>query len=191
MTSAPTEIAIEVGLDPAVFKGAMSAIPSPVAVVTALGDWPHGTTVSAFASLSLDPPMVLISLQTSSALLPVIRQTGHFGLNVLAHGQAAVAATFARRSVDRFEQVDWSVSARVPKLAGVASWTACSVAGLIPAGDHVIVTGLVEAAEHARVPGLIYQHHRFGSFVADAPSPAAGFPDLVYQHRTFGAFVTD
>ena len=158
---------METGLDLEAFRGAMGAIATPVSIVTAMGREPHGTTVSAFASLSLDPPMVLVSLQASSDLLPIIRETGRFGLNVLAHGQAGVGAAFARRGIDRFAAVGWSVSAGVPKLDGVASWTACSVAGLIPAGDHVIVTGLVQAAEHASVPGLVYQHRRFGAFVAD------------------------
>lgn len=167
MTSAMAEVAMEHGLDLEAFRGAMGAIATPVSIVTAMGREPHGTTVSAFASLSLDPPMVLVSLQASSNLLSIIRETGRFGLNVLAHDQADLGATFACRGVDRFAVVDWRVEAGVPKINGVASWTGCSVAGLIPAGDHVIVTGLVEAAEHAAVPGLVYQHRRFGAFAAD------------------------
>lgn len=193
MTSVPHVIPAVFGPDQAAFKHAMGAVATPVSIVTALGDRPHGTTVSAFASLSLDPPMILVSLQTSSTLLPVIRETGRFGLNVLAHDQAATAARFARRGIDRFGQVGWSTSGGVPKLAGVACWTACSVAGLIPAGDHVIVTGLVEAVEFTRVPGLVYQHQTFGAFEAipDGPASVDLFPGLVYQHRSFGAFVTD
>lgn len=152
----------------AAFRGAMGAVATPVSVVTALLDQPHGTTVSAFCSLSLDPPMVLISLASDSDLLGIVRRTRRFGLNVLAHRQSAIGVTFARRGVDRFAGVAWDLSCGLPRLAGVASWAACEVADLIVAGDHVIVTGLTQEADHRDVPGLMYQHRRFGTFVADA-----------------------
>jgi flavin reductase (DIM6/NTAB) family NADH-FMN oxidoreductase RutF len=150
------------------FRGAMGAVATPVSVVTAMLEEPHGTTVSAFCSLSLDPPMVLVSLQGDSDLLAIIRRTRRFGLNVLAHGQSAIGAVFARRGVDRFAGVPWGLSCGLPRLAGVASWAACEVADLIVAGDHVIVTGLTQEADHHDKPGLVYQHRRFGAFVADA-----------------------
>ena len=155
-------------VDSPAFRGAMGAVATPVSVVTAMLDEPHGTTVSAFCSLSLDPPMVLISLADDSDLLEIIRRTRRFGLNVLAHRQSAIGATFARRGVDRFAGVTWDLSCGLPRLAGVASWAACEVADLIVAGDHVIVTGLTQEANHRDEPGLMYQHRRFGAFVADA-----------------------
>ncbi|WP_306943054.1 flavin reductase family protein [Streptomyces phaeochromogenes] len=70
-------------------------------MVTALdGDRPHGTTVSAFASHSLTPPMVLVSLDNRSQLLAVIRRTGRFGLNILGVHQADLATAFARTGPD-------------------------------------------------------------------------------------------
>jgi flavin reductase (DIM6/NTAB) family NADH-FMN oxidoreductase RutF len=154
-------------VDTHAFRGAMGAVVTPVAVVTAMLDEPHGTTVSAFCSLSLDPPMVLVSLQSDSDLLAIIRRTRRFGLNVLAHGQSAIAAVFARRGVDRFDGLAWALSCGLPRLTGTASWAACEVADLIVAGDHVIVTGLTQEADHRDEPGLVYQHRRFGAFVAD------------------------
>lgn len=69
-------------------RDAMAAVASPVAVVTAMdGRRLHGTTVSAFASVSLTPPMVLVSLDNQSQLLAIIRRTGRFGLNVLGSHQ--------------------------------------------------------------------------------------------------------
>lgn len=154
----------EVLVDQQAFRGAMGAVATPVSIVTTtLGD-PHGTTVSAFASLSLDPPMVLVSLQHDSDLLELITQSGRFGLNVLAFDQAGIAATFAKRGLDRFAGVDWAMDQGLPRIAGIAAWTACRVADLVRAGDHTIVTGVVEAADSVDLPGLVYQHRRFGHF---------------------------
>ncbi|WP_318280395.1 flavin reductase family protein [Streptomyces griseoloalbus] len=76
---------------------ASRVVASRVAVVTALdGSRPHGTTVSAFASLSLAPPMALVSLDERSRLLAIIRRSGRFGLNVLGAHQADPASLFAR-----------------------------------------------------------------------------------------------
>ncbi|RZB16065.1 flavin reductase [Streptomyces sp. F001] len=86
------------------FRDAMATVASPVAVVTAMnGRRPHGTTVSAFASLSLTPPMVMVSLDTRSHLLAIIRRTGRFGLNVLGTHQAELAAAFAHSGPDKFQ----------------------------------------------------------------------------------------
>lgn len=148
------------------FKGAMGAVATPVSVVTSYADGAHGTTVSAFMSLSLEPTMVVISLQETSDLLEVLRRSRRFGLNVLAHDQAAVASRFARRGVDRWEGTEWDLVNDVPRVAGNASFVACSISQLITAGDHAILTGLVDYAEHSERSGLVYQHRRFGSFVA-------------------------
>ena len=152
-------------MDVADFKGAMGAIASPVSVVTSATTQPHGTTVSAFASLSIEPPMVLVSLSLTSDLLPVVRESGWFGLNVLAHDQADVALTFARKGVDRFAAIEWEEVLGVPRLAGSAAFVACEVGQFIEAGDHVMVTGFARAAEHRDVAGLSYQHRQFGLFV--------------------------
>lgn len=160
----PVETHAEVIVDHQAFRGAMGAVATPVSIVTTTLDVPHGTTVSAFASLSLDPPMVMVSLQHDSDLLGLISESGRFGLNVLAFDQAGVAANFAKRGLDRFEGVEWAMDQGLPRLAGIASWTACRVVDLVPAGDHTIVTGLVEAADSFNVAGLVYQHRRFGHF---------------------------
>lgn len=159
-------------VDSTAFRGAMGAVATPVSVVTSFDQRPHGTTVSAFASLSLDPPMVLVSLQSDSDLLQVVKRTERFAINVLSAAQTAVAARFARRDIDRFADVAWHLEGGVPRLGGVASWSACRVESLIVCGDHTIVTGLVELADHAEVAGLVYQHRRFGVFTPTDPTPA-------------------
>ena len=155
-------------VDTDAFKAAMGAVATPVSVVTAYGDAPHGTTVSAFMSLSLEPTMVVISLQDGSELLDILRRTRRFGINVLAHDQAAVAAQFARRGIDRWQAIDWELVGGVPRIAGHSSFVVCRVSQAITAGDHVLLTGLVTHAESTHQPGLSYQHRRFGTFTAHA-----------------------
>src|ERR1700727_787104 len=79
-------------VDATVFRDTLARVPTPVTVVTSHIDRrPHGTTVSAFSSLSLEPPMILVSLDQNSDLLKIIQETGRFGVNVLAVGQQSLA----------------------------------------------------------------------------------------------------
>ena len=115
------------------FRDVMAAVASPVAVVTAMdGERPHGTTVSAFASLSLTPPMVLVSLDNRSRLLAIVRRTGRFGLNILGAHQAGLAAVFARPGGDKFDDVIWVPSSNLPRLPGSAAWISTAPAAYWP-----------------------------------------------------------
>ena len=155
------------GVDGATFRAVMASVAAPVSVVTVMaGQRPHGSTVSAFTSLSLDPPMVLVSLDRRSDLLSHIRASGSFGVNVLAAGQAALARAFARKGDDKFDGVAWVPEAGVPRLPGCAGWLACEVASLVPGGDHEVVLGRVIAAEHADFPPLTYHQRSFGTHQA-------------------------
>lgn len=146
------------------FRAAMGAIATPVSVVTAYDGTPHGTTVSAFCSLSLEPPMVLISIDNNSELLATLLPTRRFGLNVLAADQADVAMTFATRGIDRFGVSEWILDDGLPRLSHTASWVSCDLSNVISAGDHMILTGRVHHADTALDrPGLTYQHRTFGT----------------------------
>ncbi|MGW4028591.1 flavin reductase family protein [Streptomyces sp. NPDC004838] len=149
------------------FTDVMAAVPAPVSVVTAMdGDRPHGTTVSAFTSLSLSPPMILVSLDQRSDLLTLVRAGGRFGVNVLASAQSALATSFARKGAAKFAEVTWHREDGLPRLDGVCGWLACTVSGLVDGGDHVIVLGTVVRAEvGARAP-LTYHARGFGTHVA-------------------------
>lgn len=148
------------------FRDVMADVPTPVTVITAMDDArPHGTTVSAFSSLSMNPPMVLVSLNRESVLLDIVARSGMFGVNILASEQAGIATTFARKGNDKFEGVDWRSDFGVPRLEGVLGWVACDVAEIVPGGDHVIVLGNVRTAEtDPRLP-LTYHSRVFGTHV--------------------------
>ena len=97
MTASPLPASRPTALQ-AAFRAAMASVGAPVSVVTTLVDGlPCGTTVNAFASLSMQPPMVLMALDLGSDLLALMRQSGGFGLNVLSSSQTGLALNFARK----------------------------------------------------------------------------------------------
>ncbi|MDT0612269.1 flavin reductase family protein [Streptomyces lancefieldiae] len=148
------------------FRDVMAAVASPVAVVIALdGGRPHGTTVSAFASLSLTPPMVLVSLDERSCLLAVVRRSGRFGVNVLGAHQADPASVFARSGPDKFDGIEWSPSGELPRLPGAAAWIAAEVDDCVDAGDHTVLLAHVTAAEpgEGSLRPLTYHRRSFGT----------------------------
>lgn len=146
------------------FRDVMASVCAPVTVVTALVDGqPHGTTVSAFASLSLTPPMVSVALDRRSTALAMIQRTGRFGVNVLGHGQDELALVFARRDVDRFAAADWHLDHGLPRLAGAASWLVCELTSAVDGGDHLLLLGTVTHAGRTESAPLVYGHRIFGT----------------------------
>ena len=146
------------------FKDAMSQLAAAVTIVTTgTEEAPHGTTVSAFMSLSLDPPMVLVSLDQRSSLLGQLTLGAPIGINVLSTEQGDLARRFADKSVDRFEGVSFSVVDAAPKLPCNHTWVAGNVDQLIAVGDHVLVVVDVEAAEVNSNQPLLYWQREFGT----------------------------
>ena len=151
-------------VDEAAFRAVMASVCTPVSVVTALADErPHGTTVSAFASLSLEPPMVLVALDLQSQLLQLVKTTGRFGVNVLGSGQHQTALVFARKGEEKFAGVTWRLDEQLPRLDEAPGWLVCNVDRLVEGGDHVLVLGRVTAAEHRPAPPLTYHQRLFGT----------------------------
>lgn len=169
-TQAPDKLAVQ-------FRDAMSAVCTPVSVITAMDhDRPHGTTVSAFASLSMTPPSVLVSLDQNSDLLPLILASDRFGMNVLASQQAKLAGQFARKGPDKFVGATWSVDNGVPRLAGVAHWIAAQVLEAVKIADRIVIFGQVVALASAAVPPLTYHGRSFGTHTS--LPPVLTIPDL-------------
>lgn len=147
------------------FRDVMADVCTPVSVVTSMdGDRPHGTTVSAFASLSMTPPMVLVSLDRGSDLLAVVQSTNQLGVNILASDQHGLALQFARKGANKFTGVGWSTRRGVPRLDGVSGWLACDVADLVPGGDHILaLCTVVDAQTQPTGLPLTYRSRAFGT----------------------------
>lgn len=97
-------------VDADTFRDSMARVCAPVTIVATVGfDGPYATTVSAFTSLSLDPPMVMVSLGKQSNLLSHVRSSRRISVNVLAVDQDDLALRFARSGENKFSGVAWQL----------------------------------------------------------------------------------
>lgn len=143
------------------FRSLFRTVPTAVSVVaTRVDDTVHATTISAFTSLSAEPALVMLALKRSSLLLQRLRESGRFGLSVLADDQHAIALTCASSGPDQLTSDLWHPDREDPCLANSAAWCACRVESLIDGGDHVIVIARIIDADHSAASPLV--HHAQG-----------------------------
>jgi flavin reductase (DIM6/NTAB) family NADH-FMN oxidoreductase RutF len=138
-------------MNPEEFRHALSHFASGVTVITSVGRHgePVGTTASAVASLSLDPPLVLACLAHTSATLASLRTHGAFAINVLSSQQRTLSSHFARSgSGVSWETVDFSISpGGLPLLTGAHAIVECALERCLDEGDHAIVIGRLLATD--------------------------------------------
>jgi 3-hydroxy-9,10-secoandrosta-1,3,5(10)-triene-9,17-dione monooxygenase reductase component len=139
--------------DAPTFRQVLARFASGVVVVTgSTGSGPAGLTCQSFSSLSLDPPLVLLSTAKSSTTWPRIAETGRFAVNVLGSDQQELSSRFAVSGGDKFADTPWRPGALGnPLLDGAIAHVECDIAALHDGGDHVIIVGRVRALE---APGL-------------------------------------
>lgn len=150
------------GISAEEFKAALSGFASGVTVITTGEDRNlHGMTATAFASVSLDPPLILVVVHRRNRTAEIIRRTREFAVNVLADHHQPVASYFAgRKDTNCGADVRWLD--QVPILHDALSWLSCSVHEMYEAGDHVIVTGLVRGAGTSQLSSpLLYFRGRY------------------------------
>jgi len=130
---------------PARLREVLGHFATGVTVVAALEEGvPVGFTCQAFASLSLDPPMVVLAPAKSSTSWPRMQRAGHFCVNILAEDQQMVAEAFAISGGDKFDGVPWRAGVSgAPVLEGVLAWAECALEVVHDAGDHELVIGKV------------------------------------------------
>ena len=159
------EIPVIDAVDAVTFRRVVGHFGSGVTVITAVvGGEPVGFTCQSFASLSLDPPMVMFAPSRSSASWLKVRQAGTFCVNVLSDGHAELSDGFARSGTDKFAGVRWRPSRYgAPVLGGVAAFIDCRIWAEYDGGDHVIVAASVLdlAADSTRRP-LVFYRGRYG-----------------------------
>ena len=129
-------------VEPAAFRDVFRTVPTAVAIVTALtpDGVPVGLTVGSFASVSLEPPIVSLSVVHTSTSWAVVRDLEVFGVSVLASDQAETVRTFSATKVDRMSRVGWSAGPHgLPVVAGAVAFVACRTRDLITVGDHEVV----------------------------------------------------
>jgi len=152
-----------------VFLEIMSAFPSGVGVVTTQdGEEPRGLTTPALASVSADPPLLLVCVDVTSRTLPSLLQRRGFVVNFLRSGRDELARLFASKSEHKFVGVEWRPSpSGLPVLhEDSVAWAECTTEREIEAGDHLILVGRVEAGEPLRPDDapLMYYRRRWGEW---------------------------
>jgi flavin reductase (DIM6/NTAB) family NADH-FMN oxidoreductase RutF len=115
-----------------------------VAVVTTVdgAGKPHGMTMNAVTSLSLEPPQFLICIDRRARTLDAIRESACFCINYLNEDQEEIANVFARRGGDRFAKLEYETGETgAPVLKGTIAHVECRLRAVHPGGDHGIVVG--------------------------------------------------
>lgn len=139
-------------------RDAMGCFATGVTVVTTMTDrGPLGMTVSSFASVSLDPPLVLWSPARKSARFSAFEAASHFAVHILSEDQRPLAETFAKSGIEAFDDLDYSLGlGDAPLLNGCSTRFECSHSAGHDGGDHLIVVGEVLRILTCEKPSLLF-----------------------------------
>jgi 3-hydroxy-9,10-secoandrosta-1,3,5(10)-triene-9,17-dione monooxygenase reductase component len=151
--------------NPKAFRNALGSFATGVTVVTTCSAEGQdvGLTANSFNSVSLDPPMVLWSLNRNSASLPAFTEGRAFAVHVLAASQQALSDRFASRMPDRFAGLELKRGIEgTPLLGSCAACFQCRLSFRYDGGDHEILVGEVVAFESTSLTPLIYHGGAYG-----------------------------
>ncbi|WP_108663249.1 flavin reductase [Acuticoccus kandeliae] len=168
--SVPPEILI----DTREMRRALGQFATGVTIVTCLGPdgVPNGMTANSFASVSLDPPLVLWSLDRRARSFAAFSEADRFAFSVLAQDQVELSNRFARPGADKFGEVAWEPGlGGVPLLPDPAAHFECRRHTVFDGGDHLIIVGRVERFVRYERRGLVFAEGRYGAI---APHPGTG-----------------
>jgi len=157
-------------IDPRDFRNALGTYGTGVTIITATAadGRPYGITCNSFASVSLNPPLVLWSLGIYSSSLTVFQNASHFTVHVLGNSQQALANKFAKSTEDKFAGVDWTPGlGNAPVLAESVANFQCRSVNRYYGGDHVIFLGAVEAYAYNSGEPLLFARGTYGRFLSD------------------------
>lgn len=155
------------------FRDVLRHFPSGVTVVTIKpegSDAVHGLTISAFASVSPDPPLILISIDHRATAFQIMETAGTtFAVNILGHDQMELSNRFAwLKDEDRFAEGDWGTAVTgAPILKDALAWLDCTIYSRFAAGSHTIYIGEVQASGVPRsdVKPLVYWNRGYRKLV--------------------------
>jgi flavin reductase (DIM6/NTAB) family NADH-FMN oxidoreductase RutF len=156
--------------NPEEVRQAMRQWTTGVTIVTSCHDgYQHGMTVSSFTSVSLDPPVLLISLQRDSRTHLLIKQSGIFGVTILAENQKEISERFAGKTPDdedRFSGLEtFNMITGSPFLVGGLAYLDCIVNKTLIFGVHSLFFGKVLASQFASEGRPLLYHDRHYHFI--------------------------
>jgi flavin reductase (DIM6/NTAB) family NADH-FMN oxidoreductase RutF len=148
-------------IDTRQFRNALGRFASGVTVLTAQYEGEtHGMTANAFVSVSLDPPLILVSLDNRSNMHKILPVTRRFGISVLAEDQQNLSNHFAGRPVPGLH-VRFVSRSEFPLLAGAVGYFVVNVIDIHPAGDHTLYIAQVEHFEEGAGNPLLFYTGRY------------------------------
>ena len=171
------EFGDDAAADARALRDAFGCFTTGVTVVTTLnGETPVGFTANSFTSVSLDPPLALVSIGLNASCLPALLTSGRFVVNVLHVDQEAVARQFTRKDGDRFEGLateTWTTGA--PVLDGCMASFECETHHSFEAGDHQLFVGrILKVRYDPHHEPLVYLRGGYRRVHTEAPGEELG-----------------
>lgn len=169
------------------FRSALGRFASGVTVITAHHeDHTHGMTANAFVSVSLDPPLVLVSLDNRSNMHRILPVARRYGVSVLAEDQEALSNHFAGQKIEGLHP-GFTMRDGIPLLDGAISHFIVDVSEVHPAGDHTLYVGLVKYFGWREGRPLLFYAGRYQHLRAATPH---SWPDHEFSLFSIGGFDT-
>jgi flavin reductase (DIM6/NTAB) family NADH-FMN oxidoreductase RutF len=151
-------------IDQAHYRQVLGHFPTGVVIVASPG--PVGTAIGSFFSVSLEPALVGFCIGSASSSWPGIRDSGVFGVSVLAEDQEGVCRVFAQKGADKFAGLGYTpMSSGSPRINDCVAWIDCDIESVTEAGDHDIVVGRIrELGIEREVGPLLFFRGGYGKF---------------------------
>lgn len=188
----PLEIGSGPGADPALeFRRTLGMFATGVTVITTqLQGQVHGMTANAFMSVSLQPPLVLISVDRRARLNPLLREGARFGISVLESRQSALSDHFAGRASVRTEEPRFEIVRETPLVEGALAHLVARIVRSYWGGDHSLFLGQVEYVRYGEGEPLLFHGGRYERIAADPKLFSALPPELLEPILTRGREVS-
>lgn len=153
-------------VDASQFRALLGRFATGVSIVTIRdpGGQPLGMTASSLASLSLEPPLLLVAVDHQNNMHGPLKAAAHFAVNILASEQEALSRHFASTDPNRFDGVGYREGRNgVPLLEGALAQIECAMHAIVPGGDHTVFFGLVTGGTVTEQQPLIYYRGGYAS----------------------------
>ena len=174
-------------MDARQFRSALGRFASGVTVVTTEHEGQtHGMTANAFVSVSLNPPLVLVSVDHRAHLHRILPLSGRYGVSILAEDQLPLSNHFAGRKVDGLE-VSFIRAHDLPVIAGAAAHLVTQVVEAYPAGDHTLYIGQVEYLAWREARPLLFYSGQYRQLDLERLKPAQ-WPEDEFSLFSIGPF---
>lgn len=136
-------------------------------VTTRSGNELHGMTANAVASLSLDPPLILVSVDCKSHMHGCLKESGFFAVNILAEDQEERSRRFAAHGPKDFLDLDVrTLETGAPVFADALAYVDCRIVNILPGGDHDLFIGEIVAGDTNDGRPLLFFKGKYGAMVA-------------------------